>query len=92
MRVLFLIILFLLRAFMSVGGKGFFGQMSPADYAKTIRQNNLMQLNSGWIVIPDLLIRHELVVSSVVQGIDLSDLFFFVPVSDASSTRGQSRT
>jgi hypothetical protein len=47
-----------------------------------------MQLVTGWIVIPDELIRHELVVSSIIQGIDLSDLFFYIPVSNASPTRG----
>jgi hypothetical protein len=49
-----------------------------------------MQINSGWIVIPDEMIRHELVVSSITQGIDLADLFFYIPVNDASPTRGRS--
>jgi len=74
---------------MSIGGSGFFTTLTPKEKEKSLRYTRNMQLASGWIVIPDELIRHELVVSSITQGVDLTDLFFYIPLSSASPTRGR---
>lgn len=77
------------RSFLEIGGPGFFAKLSKADLDKAKRHTTIMQLNTGWIVIPDSLIKHELVVSSITQGIDLVDLYFYIPVSASSCTRGR---
>ena len=76
------------RSFLSIGGTTFFAKLSASDLETSRRYTSNMQINTGWIVIPDSLIKHELVVSSVVQGIDLPNLFFYIPVSSSSPTRG----
>lgn len=76
-------------AFMNIGGSGFSATLTPEDKEKSAQFLNNMQLGSGWIVIPDTLIKHELLVSSIIQGVDLCNLYFYIPLSSASPTRGK---
>ena len=76
------------RSFLTIGGTSFFAILSKADLDKASRYIYNMQINSGWIVIPDLLIRQELMASSIMHGIDLKYMYFYIPVSSSSPTTG----
>lgn len=75
-------------SFLSIGRPApFCSSMSRENIEKAQTHMKNMQLLSGWIMISDDLIKHELVVSSLRQGIDLRSLFFYIPATDYCYTR-----
>jgi hypothetical protein len=77
-------------AFLSIGRPAPpFATLSPQDVTKAKTYSRNMQIVSGWVIIPDHLIRHELVVSSLNLGVDLPNLFFYIPLCPKCTTRGE---
>lgn len=79
----------LFRDFLNIGRDNRpFQSLSPHDRRKIVKFQGHMQLVPGWLFLPEQLVRHELMASSLNQGIDLHELFFYIPVGAEAPTRG----